>query len=103
MSETNLRLLAKITYLLNMAMATLALSSYVIGWLSYSFIVFPPIVSTVAYAGLVIYWRFWYVFALPSFYLGQNTYAPRRRQLLTALSVIVILLIKLLYGYQLPY
>ena len=102
MSGANMRVIAKITFWLNMFMAALAVSSSLIGWLSQSFILFPPLVSTVAYAGLVIYWRFWYVFALPAFYLGQNTYASRRRLLLTALSVVVILMIKFLYGYQLP-
>jgi hypothetical protein len=102
MSETHLRLSANVAYWINMIMASLSLSSYLIGGLSQSYVVFPSIISTIAHTGLVIYWRFWYVFALPAFYLGQNTYAPRRQQLLTALSVIVILLIKLLYGYQLP-
>ena len=102
MSETQLRLPALIMYWINMIMASLSVISYAIGGLSHSYVFFPPIVNTVAYAGLVIYWRFWYLFALPAFYLGQNSYAPRRRMLLTALSVVVILLIKFLYGYQLP-
>lgn len=102
MSESYLRLVATITYWLNIAMVSLALSSFVIGWLSNSYVSFPHIVSTVAYAGLVLYWRFWYFFALPAFYLGQDTNAPRRHMLLTALSAVVILLIKFFYGYQLP-
>lgn len=102
MSETHLRLSANITYWLNMIMASLAISSYLIGWMSQSDVVFPSIISTVAHSGLVIYWRFWYVFALPAFYLGQNTQAPRRRMLLTAMTVVVILLLKFLLGYQIP-
>jgi hypothetical protein len=101
MSETHLRLSANITYWLNMIMAFLAISSYLIGGPSQSN-VFPSLISTVAHAGLVIYWRFWYVFALPAFYLGQNTQAPRRRMLLTAMTVVVILLLKFLLGYQIP-
>jgi hypothetical protein len=102
MSETHPRLSANITYWLNVVMALLALSSYLIGGLTQSNVVFPSIISTVAHTGLVIYWRFWYVFALPAFYLGQNTQAPRRRMLLTAMTVVVILLLKFLLGYQIP-
>ena len=102
MSETYQRLFAKILFFLNMAMASLALFSFTLGLLSPNYIFVPSMVSTMAYAGLVIYWRFWYLFALPAFYLGQNTNISRRHMLLTALSAVVILLIKLLYGYQLP-
>ncbi len=102
MSETINRIAASIFFYLNLAMASLSVISYLIGWLSNSFIFLPHIVNTVAYAALVLYWRFWYVLALPSFYLGQVTYAPRRKQLITAVTVLAILLIKFLYGYQLP-
>ncbi len=102
MSETHLRLSANIAYWLNMIMATLSISSYLIGGLTQGNVAFPSIISTIAHTGLVIYWRFWYVFALPAFYLGQNTQAPRRRMLLTAMTVVVILLLKFLLGYQIP-
>ena len=102
MSETHLRLSANIAYWLNMIMASLSISSYLIGGLTQGNVAFPSIISTIAHTGLVIYWRFWYVFALPAFYLGQNTQAPRRRMLLTAMTVVVILLLKFLLGYQLP-
>ena len=102
MSETHLRLSANVAYWLNMIMASLSISSYLIGGLTQGNLAFPSIISTIAHAGLVIYWRFWYVFALPAFYLGQNAQAPRRRMLLTAMTVVVILLLKFLLGYRIP-
>ena len=102
MSETHLRLSANVAYWLNMIMASLSISSYLIGGLTQNYVAFPSIISTIAHTGLFIYWRFWYVFALPAFYLGQNAQAPRRRMLLTAMTVVVILLLKFLLGYRIP-
>lgn len=102
MSTWITRFLASLTQQVNSILAFFSVLSYIIGWGNQYLFTAPPMLTTVAYASLVIYWRFWYVFALPAFFLGQAVEAPRRDQLITVLSVIVIMLIKFLYGYQLP-
>ena len=102
MSTWITRFLAFLTQQVNTILAFFSVLSYLIGWGRQFFIVVPPMLTTVAYASLVIYWRFWYIFALPAFFLGQSVEAPRRDQLITILSVIAIQFIKFLYGHQLP-
>ena len=102
MAEVITRFFASIVYQINMGLATLSILSIAIGMIAPLNVYFNPIFSSMAYTGLVLYWRFWYVFAIPSYYLGMISDAPRGRQLRTAAVVIVVLLLKFVLGFQLP-
>ena len=104
----NMRSIASICYYANISLALISLASFVSAWLSYNvgglqFIVMPSIINTLLYAVFVIYWRFWYVFALPAILLNYYSEDPsRKRLIITLASIALILVIQFLYGYKLP-
>ena len=100
--------IASAFYYANISLALISLTSYVTGWLSYNigglhFIVMPSIINTIFYAGFVIYWMYWYAFALPAILLNYYSEKPsKKRLILTTAAVALILIIQTLYGFQLP-
>ena len=102
MAEAITRFFAPIVYQINMALASLSLLAMLFGMLPVVGDYFSPIFNSIAYSGLLIYWRYWYLFALPAYYLGMITDAPRGRQLRTAVVTIAILVFKFVLGYGLP-
>ena len=104
----NIRSIASAFYYANISLALISLASFVSGWLSYNigglqFIVMPSIINTLLYAGFVIYWMYWYAFALPAILLNYYSENPsNKRLLITVASIALILVIQSLYGFKLP-
>ena len=111
----NLQVLRVLTYVfsvINMLLLLATIVSSCLGWLSWhgwGLITarVPYILSTVLYTEMVIYWHFWYVVALPAFFCSlylyrcmENKYA--KLAVLNVVMVLILYVVKILYGFQLP-
>ena len=96
--------------IINIVFAFISGLSYSLGVLSLSagsgpiLYAIPQIFQTLLYIGLIFYWRFWFIFVIPSIglnFISEET-VNNRYMALNLISMATILGIQFAYGFQLP-
>ena len=96
--------------IINIVFALISLLSFGLGEISLApgsgpiLYAIPQIFQTVLYIGLIFYWRFWFIFVIPSIglnFISEKT-ANNRYMALNLISMATIIWIQFAYGFQLP-